>query len=80
MRREKEDDILKLSFPQVCKDIIKNKKFLKREKKDKRKKKKNGKRHRTAKAQRRGRGFNKCDRIYTYTYTPICKINTVQQK
>ena len=23
MRREKEDDILKLSFPQVCKDILK---------------------------------------------------------
>ena len=44
---------------------------------------KKGKLHRIAKAQHRGEVYNnnkKCDWIYTYTYTPISKIKTVQQK
>ena len=50
---------------------------------EERKKEKNGKLHRTAKAQHRGRSLQqhkKCDLIYTYSYTPISKIKTVQQK
>ena len=60
-------------------------------KKDKRKKKgrqkkKGGKKENSTELQRpntEGKLYNnskKCDWIYTYTYTPISKIKTVQQK
>ena len=45
--------------------------------------KKKGKLHRTAKAQLEAEVYNnnkKCGWIYTYTYMPINKIKTVQQK
>ena len=57
----------------------------KREKKTEQEREKEGKKRKTpqnCKAQRRGRVYNsrKCDTIYTYTYAPIGKIITVQQK
>ena len=50
---------------------------------EERKKGKKGKLHRTAKPNVEAEVYNnnkKCDWIYTYAYTPISKIKTVQEK
>ena len=55
-------------------------------KKKKKKKKKEGKKQKTPQNFKSPteavvyNNSNKCDRIYTYTYTPISKIKSVQQK
>ena len=50
---------------------------------EERKKGKKGKLHRTAKAQHKAAVYNnnkRCDWTETYTYTPMRKIKTAQQK
>ena len=57
--------------------ILKNRKEKKEEK---RKKKENSTELQKFNVEAEMYNNRKCDRIYTYTYTPISKIRTVQQK